>query len=180
MYMKCTWPTPEDPTPPIFHWLALGVWRRVTQKKKSANAKYTNMLVYFALGNAKCWRRGHCPMPAPDARYFAFWWNIGFNVVTLHSQVVYTFSKQLWGLHSPSTCLVPNFQIFTGDNFVYTNTLHICFKVHSPYSCLVYTLQAHVRFKILKFSREFIFFHTYTLHACFRIHSAYSYSPSTC
>ena len=32
--MKCTWPTPEDPTPPIFHWLASGVWRRVTQKKK--------------------------------------------------------------------------------------------------------------------------------------------------
>ena len=25
MYMKCTWPTPEDPTPPIFHWLASGV-----------------------------------------------------------------------------------------------------------------------------------------------------------
>ena len=24
MYMKCTWPTPDDPTPPIFHWLASG------------------------------------------------------------------------------------------------------------------------------------------------------------
>ena len=39
----------------------------------------TNMLVYFALGNAKFWRRVHCPTPTPDARYFAFWWNIGFN-----------------------------------------------------------------------------------------------------
>ena len=44
------------------------------------NAKYTNMLVYFALGNAKFWRRGHCPTPTPDARYFAFWWNIGSRV----------------------------------------------------------------------------------------------------
>ena len=52
------------------------------------------------------------------------------------------------GLHSPSTCLVQNFQIFTGDNFFHTYTLHTCFRVHSPYSCLVYTLQAHVRFKI--------------------------------
>ena len=71
---------------------------------------------------------------------------------------MYTFSKQLWGLHSPSTCLVQNFQIFTGDNFVHTYTLHTCFRVHSPYSYLVYTLQAHVRFQIFKFSREFIFF----------------------
>ena len=71
---------------------------------------------------------------------------------------MYTFSKQLWGLHSPSTCLVQNFQIFTGDNSFHTYTLHTCFRVHSPYSCLVYTLQAHFRFKIFKFSREFIFF----------------------
>ena len=35
------------------------------------------MLVYFALSNAKFWRRVHCPTPTPDARYFAFWWNIG-------------------------------------------------------------------------------------------------------
>ena len=83
--------------------------------------------------------------------------------------------SQLWGLHSPSTCLVQNFQIFTGDNFFHTYTLHTCFRVHSPYSYLVYTLQAHVRFKIFKFSRELFFFHTYTLHTCFRIHSPYSY-----
>ena len=50
--------------------------------------------------------------------------------------------SQLWGLHSPSTCLVQNFQIFKGDNFFHTYTLHTCFRVHSPYSYLVYTLQA--------------------------------------
>ena len=71
---------------------------------------------------------------------------------------MYTFSKQLWGLHSPSTCWVQNFQIFTGDNFFHTYTLHTCFRVHSPYSYLVYTLQAHVRFKIFKFTRELFFF----------------------
>ena len=71
---------------------------------------------------------------------------------------MYTFSKQLWSLHSPSTCLVQNFQIFTGGNYFHTYTLHTCFRVHSPYSYLVYTLQAHVRFKIFKFSREFFFF----------------------
>ena len=115
---------------------------------------------------------------------------------------MYTFSKQLWGLHSQSTC------------FFHTYTLHTCFRVHSPYSFLVYTLQAHVRFKIYKFSQEFIFFiltlsthvsgftlhtviwftlskhmlgskftnfhgssffHVYTLHTCFRIHSPYSH-----
>ena len=70
---------------------------------------------------------------------------------------MYTFSKQLWGLHSPSTCLVQNLQIFTGVHFFHTYTLHTCFKIHSPYSYLVYTLQAHVRFKIFKFSQDIIF-----------------------
>ena len=46
MDMKCTWPEPEDATPPICHWLALGfgVWRLA-----SGNANFhildTNMLV---------------------------------------------------------------------------------------------------------------------------------------
>ena len=85
---------------------------------------------------------------------------------------MYTFSKQLWGLHSPSTCLVQNFQIFTGDKFFHTYTLHTCFRVHSPYSYLVYTLQAHVRFKIFKFSREFFFILTLsTIVSGFTLHT---------
>ena len=155
---------------------------------------------------------------------------------------MYTFSKQLFGLHSPSTCYVQNFQIFTGNYFFHTYTLHTCFsvctlqthvkfkifkfsrqiiffmftlsthsgftlhtviwftlskhmlsskfsnfhgrffhvytlhtfRVHSPYSYLVYTLQTHVKFKIFKFSRQIHFFHVYTLHT-FRVHSPYSY-----
>ena len=108
---------------------------------------------------------------------------------------MYTFSKQLWGLHSPSTCLVQNVQIFTGDNFFHTYTLHTCFRVHSQYSCLVYTLQAHVRFKNFRiftgdhfFMLFFIFLFSTGLvwlyiaglplrscRTCFRVHSPYSY-----
>ena len=126
---------------------------------------------------------------------------------------MYAFSKQLWGSHSPSTCSVQNFQIFTGDHFFiltlsthvsgftlytviwftlskhmlgskfsnfhgsfffHTYTLHTCFRIHSPYIYSVYTLQAHVRFKIFKFHKR-SFFHAYTLHTCFRVHSPYSY-----
>ena len=64
------------------------VSRRVKHEKcASSNAKYTNMLVYFALGNAKFWRRLHCPTPTPNARYFASQWNIGFNVFTCYLSV---------------------------------------------------------------------------------------------
>ena len=87
---------------------------------------------------------------------------------------MYTFSKQLWGLHSPSTCSVLDLQIFTGDNFFHIYTLHTCFRVHSPYRFLVYTLQAHVRFKTFEYSREIIFF-MLTLSTRFRVHSPYSY-----
>ena len=54
-------------------------------------------------------------------------------------------------------------------------SLSICkLCTHSQSSYGVYTLQAHVRFKIFKFSREITFF-ILTLHTCFRVHSPYSY-----
>ena len=81
----------------------------------------------------------------------------------------FTLSKHMFGSK------FSNFQIFTGDNFFHTYTLHTCFRVHSPYSYLVYTLQTHVRFKILKFSQEFIFFILTLSTHVFRIHSPYSY-----
>ena len=93
----------------------------------------------------------------------------------LHSPHMFkgSLSIQLFGLHSPSTCWVQNFQIFTRDHFFMPYTLHTCFRVHSPYSYLVYTLQAHVRFNIFEFSQDFIFFiltlsthvSEFTLHA---------------
>ena len=135
---------------------------------------------------------------------------------------MYTFSKQLWGLHSPSTCSVPNFQIFTRDHFFmltlsthvsgftlltviwftlskhmlgskfsnfhksfffHAYTLHTCFGIHSPYSYLVYTLQAHVRFKIFKFSQEIIFSFLHSPHmfqGSLSIQLFGLHSPSTC
>ena len=48
---------------------------------------------------------------------------------------------------------------------------------HSQSSYGVYTLQAHVWFKIFKFSNFHgrSFFHAYTLHTCSRVHFPYSY-----
>ena len=142
----------------------------------------------------------------------------------LHSPPMFqdSLSIQLFGLHSPSTCKVQNFQIFTRDHFFmptlsthvsgftlhtviwftlskhmlgskfsnfhersffHAYTLHTCFRIHSPYSYLVYTLQAHVRFKIFKFSREIIFS---CLHSPHMFQGSLSmqlfglHSPSTC
>ena len=52
------------------------------QRKKlaSPNAKDTNMLVFLASANAKVLLFALPDAKVPDARYFAFWWNIGFNV----------------------------------------------------------------------------------------------------
>ena len=66
------------------------------------------------------------------------------------------------------------FSNFHERSFFHAYTLHTCFRVHSPYSYLVYTLQAHVRLKFSNFLRRSLF-HAYTLHTCFRVHSPYSY-----
>ena len=84
---------------------------------------------------------------------------------TLHTVIWFTLSKHMLG---------STFSNFHGSFFFYTYTLHTCFRIYSPYSYLVYTLQAHVRFKFLNF-HERSFFHAYTLHTCFRVHSPYSY-----
>ena len=76
---------------------------------------------------------------------------------TLHTVIWFTLSKHMLG---------STFSNFHRSFFCYTYTLHTCFRIHSPYSYLVYTLQAHVRFKIFKFSPEIIF-------SC--LHSPYSY-----
>ena len=61
-----------------------------TQKKKvhgqckklaSPNARDTNMLVFLALGDTKVLSFALGDAKVPDARFFAFWWNIGFSAV---------------------------------------------------------------------------------------------------
>ena len=83
---------------------------------------------------------------------------------TLHTVIWFTLSKHILG---------SKFSNFHERSFFHANTLHTCFRVHSPYSYLVYTLQAHVRLKIFEFSKDFIFFiltlsthvSEFTLHA---------------
>ena len=95
---------------------------------------------------------------------------------TLHTVIWFTLSKHMLG---------SNFLNFHGSffSFFYTYTLHTCFKIHSPYSYLVNNLQAHVRFKIFKFSREIIFS---CLHSPHMFQDSLSiqlfglHSPSTC
>ena len=93
---------------------------------------------------------------------------------TLHTVIWFTLSKHMLG---------SKFSNFHGSFFFFILTLHTCFKIHSPYSYLVYNLQAHVRFKIFKFSREIIFS---CLHSPHMFQDSLSiqlfglHSPSTC
>ena len=52
------------------------------QRKKiaSPNARDTNMLVFLTLGDAKVLSFALGDAKVPDARYFAFWWNIGLKL----------------------------------------------------------------------------------------------------
>ena len=52
------------------------------KKFASPNARDTNMLVYLALGNAKVLSFALADAKVTDARYFAFWWNIGLSVTS--------------------------------------------------------------------------------------------------
>ena len=87
----------RDPTQPIFHWKWGWRWlpnaneiykkkRNVHGRRKkfaSPNARDTNMLVFFALGNAKVLSFALADAKVPNASSFAFWWNIGFKLQNL-------------------------------------------------------------------------------------------------
>ena len=80
---------------------------------------------------------------------------------TLHTVTWFTLSKHM-----------------LGSKFSNFHTSFFFSYLHSPHmfqdSLCIVTLQAHVRFKIYKFSREFFFF-ILTLSTRLRIHSPYSY-----
>ena len=65
------------------------------QRKKiaSPNARDTNMLVFLALGDAKVLSFALGDAKVPDARYFAFWWNIGYKYE--ESEMLLTPGKRL-------------------------------------------------------------------------------------
>ena len=60
------------------------------------------------------WRRGHCPTPTPDARYFASQWNIGLK--KFHQNAKYLASGVGVGQCTRR-------QIFALPNAKYTNML---------------------------------------------------------
>ena len=74
----------------------LGFSRVKREKFASPNAKDTNMLVFFALGNANVWRWGSKPTPVPNANGFASQWNIGLRAYFLFyvKKRVKTFVKK--------------------------------------------------------------------------------------
>ena len=80
--MKCTCPTPAFCVGTQRNLYSTG-WRRGLASGKTQILALGNAKIYQHVGisNAKFWRRGHCPTPAPDARYFAFWWNIGLRPI---------------------------------------------------------------------------------------------------
>ena len=93
---------------------------------------------------------------------------------TLHTVIWFTLSKHMLG---------SKFSNFHERSFFHAYTLNTCFRIHSPYSYLVYTLQAHVRFKIFKISQKFFFS---CLHSPHMFHDSLSiqlfglHSPNTC
>ena len=93
---------------------------------------------------------------------------------TLHTVSLFTLSKHMLG---------SKFSNFHERSFFYAYTLHTCFRIHSPYSNLVYTLQAHVRLKNFKFSQKFFFSCLHSPHM-FRdslsVQLVGLHSPSTC
>ena len=102
-------PDARHPTQPIFNWKwglrLLPNAKKYTQKKRnvhgqrkklaSPNARDTNMLVFLALGEAKVLSFALGDAKVPDARYFAFWWNIGLilHPTLIHNTYVLPFQK---------------------------------------------------------------------------------------
>ena len=87
--------------------------KKSTQKKRnvhgqckklaSPNARDTNMLVFLALGDAEVLSFALGDAKVPNARYFAFWWNIGLKVPQYNQSSL----KYLY-----SVLYVPNERIF--------------------------------------------------------------------
>ena len=109
-------------------------------------------------------------------KFFLFMLTLSTHVsgFTLHTVIWLTLSKHMLG---------SRFSNFHKRSFFYSYTLHTCLRVHSPYSYLVYTLQAHVRFKMFRFLREIIFSCLHSPHmfqGSLSIQLFGLHSPSTC
>ena len=86
--MKCTWPT-RDQTPRTQRKLYSTGWRwglasGITQILALGNAKIYQHVGILALGDAEVLSFALGDAKVPHARYFAFWWNIGFIHLFIH------------------------------------------------------------------------------------------------
>ena len=85
--MKFTWPTRKFCVGYPLHlyctdWrpgLASGVTQILGLASGIGVGGNAKIYPHVGISHAKFWRRGHCPTPTPDARYFALQWNIGLN-----------------------------------------------------------------------------------------------------
>ena len=91
---------------------------------------------------------------------------------TLHTVIWFTLSKHMLG---------SKFSNFLRRSLLHAYTLHTCFRVHSQYSYLVYSLQAYVRFNIFGFSQDFNFFIlSLSTHVSESSMQLFLHSPSRC
>ena len=83
--VKCTWPTLKFCVGTQCNLYSTGLRLGFASGKTQllGFAKDSNMLVYFALGDAKVWRWGSKPTPGPNANNFASQWNIGVRACML-------------------------------------------------------------------------------------------------
>ena len=77
---KCTWPMPVFCVGTQRNLYSTD-WRRGLASGKTQILALGNAKIYQHVGisNAKFWRRGHCPMPTPDASSLESQWNIGLR-----------------------------------------------------------------------------------------------------
>ena len=116
--VKCTWPTPEfcvgTQRNLYSTGLHLGFVSGKTQLLGFASGKTrkiqryrdTNLLVFFALGNAKVLSSALGDAKVPDASSFASQWNIGLTLVS-DSQEVFVVSESYFFHHGTNVCLYP-------------------------------------------------------------------------
>ena len=78
--MKCTGPTPEFCVGTKRNLYSIGLRLGFASgKTQILGFVLAPRYQHVCIPNAKFWRRGYCPTPTPNARYFASQWNIGLK-----------------------------------------------------------------------------------------------------
>ena len=123
--MKCTWPTPVFCVGTQRNLYSTD-WRRGLASGKTQILALGNAKIYQHVGfsNAKFWRRGHCPTPTPDDRYFVSQWNIGLTIRTYVTHFLSVSFQVLGG--SLFGCMVWHHQVMMSWHVDDVTGLGIC------------------------------------------------------